>query len=229
MTALYALWLPILLSAVIVFVVSSLIHTVLPWHKNDYRKIPNEDKVMGGVASVGDPAGRLHDPAPVEHAGSTLTGVCREDEQRPGVDDDRLAQRPHVDGEQSGVMVPLFGCRRAFRCLCRRSRAAGRSTLCSRFPVGWSDCIHRILGRALANVDLVSAVLEHDHQGDHRWIGLRAPDGSDLRLDVAALAAPCAVTSFQGLAALSAAAGSIRFVEDQHRSVNLCAASALRD
>ena len=30
------LWLPVVLSAVIVFVVSSIIHTPLPWHKSDY-------------------------------------------------------------------------------------------------------------------------------------------------------------------------------------------------
>ncbi len=36
MVALQALWLPILLSAVIVFVGSSIIHMALPWHKNDY-------------------------------------------------------------------------------------------------------------------------------------------------------------------------------------------------
>jgi len=46
MTELSTLWLPILLSSVIVFVVSSVIHMALPWHKNDYPRVPNEDKVM---------------------------------------------------------------------------------------------------------------------------------------------------------------------------------------
>jgi hypothetical protein len=49
MTGLHALWLPILLSAVIVFVASSLIHMVLPWHKNDYPRMQNEDKVMDAL------------------------------------------------------------------------------------------------------------------------------------------------------------------------------------
>jgi type IV secretory pathway component VirB8 len=39
------LWFPILLSAVIVFVASSIIRMLLPIHKNDYRKLPEEDKV----------------------------------------------------------------------------------------------------------------------------------------------------------------------------------------
>jgi hypothetical protein len=41
-----ALWLPILLSAVIVFVASSIIHMVLPYHKSDYQKLPDEDKLL---------------------------------------------------------------------------------------------------------------------------------------------------------------------------------------
>lgn len=41
-----ALWLPIITSAVLVFVASSLIHMVLRWHNNDYGKLANEDEVM---------------------------------------------------------------------------------------------------------------------------------------------------------------------------------------
>jgi hypothetical protein len=45
MDTLFALWLPILLSAVVVFVVSSLIHMVFKWHASDYRGLPNEEAV----------------------------------------------------------------------------------------------------------------------------------------------------------------------------------------
>ena len=45
MTELSALWLPILLSSVIVFVASSIIHMATPMHKNDCRSLPDEDKV----------------------------------------------------------------------------------------------------------------------------------------------------------------------------------------
>ena len=40
-----ALWLPILLSAVMVFVASTLIHMVLKYHASDYRALPNEDAI----------------------------------------------------------------------------------------------------------------------------------------------------------------------------------------
>jgi hypothetical protein len=46
MTGLTALWLPILLASVIVFVASSIIHMALPWHKSDYRRVPSEDRLM---------------------------------------------------------------------------------------------------------------------------------------------------------------------------------------
>ncbi|MBC7791989.1 MAG: hypothetical protein H7Z74_18740, partial [Anaerolineae bacterium] len=49
MTGLIMLWLPIILSAVIVFVVSSIIHMALPWHKSDYPKVPNEDQVRNAL------------------------------------------------------------------------------------------------------------------------------------------------------------------------------------
>jgi hypothetical protein len=41
-----SLWLPILLSAVIVFFASSILHMVLKHHKSDYKMMPGEDQVM---------------------------------------------------------------------------------------------------------------------------------------------------------------------------------------
>jgi len=46
MVPLAALWFPILLSAVIVFVASSIMHMVLPYHRNDYSQLPDEDKIL---------------------------------------------------------------------------------------------------------------------------------------------------------------------------------------
>jgi hypothetical protein len=46
MVPLAALWLPILLSAVFVFVASSLIHMVLGYHSSDYQKLPDEEKIL---------------------------------------------------------------------------------------------------------------------------------------------------------------------------------------
>jgi hypothetical protein len=57
MTALHLLWLPILLSAVVVFFVSSVIHMASPWHKNDYPKVPNEDAVRDAIRPLNIPPG----------------------------------------------------------------------------------------------------------------------------------------------------------------------------
>jgi hypothetical protein len=49
MIALSALWLPIVLSAVIVFFASFVMHMLLTYHRGDYKKLPGEEKVMGAV------------------------------------------------------------------------------------------------------------------------------------------------------------------------------------
>ena len=57
MTGLVALAVPILLSAVIVFFASSIIHMLLPWHRNDYPKVPNEDAVADALRPFAIPPG----------------------------------------------------------------------------------------------------------------------------------------------------------------------------
>ena len=52
MVSLAALWLPILLSAVIVFVASSIIHMLLPYHRSDYRQLPDEDRVLTALRAA---------------------------------------------------------------------------------------------------------------------------------------------------------------------------------
>ena len=53
MVPLTALWLPILLSAVIVFIASSILHMVLPYHKSDYHPLPDEDKLLAALRGAG--------------------------------------------------------------------------------------------------------------------------------------------------------------------------------
>lgn len=46
MVTLAQLWVPILVSAVFVFIVSSILHMVIPIHKGDFKKMPDEDRVL---------------------------------------------------------------------------------------------------------------------------------------------------------------------------------------
>src|SRR5215468_9936255 len=49
MVPLSALWLPIVLSAVIVFVGSSILHMLLKYHASDYHQLGNEDQVLAAL------------------------------------------------------------------------------------------------------------------------------------------------------------------------------------
>ncbi len=57
MTPLAALWLPILLSAVFVFVVSSIIHMAPLWHRTDYPAPPDQDRIMDALRPFAIPPG----------------------------------------------------------------------------------------------------------------------------------------------------------------------------
>jgi hypothetical protein len=46
------LWLPILLSAVLVFIASSLLHMMLPYHKSDFGNTPNESAVLDALRHI---------------------------------------------------------------------------------------------------------------------------------------------------------------------------------
>ena len=62
MVPVMSLWLPILLSAVVVFVVSSILHMVLPYHRSDFKGVPKEADVMDALRPFAIPPGDYHMP-----------------------------------------------------------------------------------------------------------------------------------------------------------------------
>ena len=62
MALLAAYWLPILLSAVAVFILSSIIHMVLGYHANDYKGLPNEKQVLDDLRKLNIPDGNYSFP-----------------------------------------------------------------------------------------------------------------------------------------------------------------------
>jgi hypothetical protein len=79
MISLIALWLPIVVAAVIVFVASAIIHMGPFWHRSDYPKMKNEDQVMDALRPLNVPPGdyfmpracdarEMRDPAFLEKA-----------------------------------------------------------------------------------------------------------------------------------------------------------------
>lgn len=59
-----SLLIPILVAAVLVFVVSSIIHMMLNYHKNDFRQVPSEDAVMDALRPFDIPPGDYVVPCP---------------------------------------------------------------------------------------------------------------------------------------------------------------------
>lgn len=62
MVSILSLWLPILVSAVAVFFVSWIIHMLLPYHRNDFDKLPDEEAVMDALRGFDLPEGDYHFP-----------------------------------------------------------------------------------------------------------------------------------------------------------------------
>lgn len=52
-----ALWLPILVAAVLVFVISSIIHMVLGYHNSDFSGVPDEESLRAAIRPLGIPPG----------------------------------------------------------------------------------------------------------------------------------------------------------------------------
>lgn len=68
MVELQALWLPILVSAVFMFIASSIIHMAPLWHKSDYPAAPNQDKVQEALRPFNIPPGNYMLPRCNTHA-----------------------------------------------------------------------------------------------------------------------------------------------------------------
>lgn len=62
MVPLMSLWIPILLSAVIVFVASSVIHMLLRYHGNNFSRVKSEEEVMAALRPFGIPPGEYMMP-----------------------------------------------------------------------------------------------------------------------------------------------------------------------
>jgi len=67
MVPILSLWFPILLSAILVFAASSIIHMVLGYHNSDSSKLPNEEGVMDALRPFDLPPGEYVFPKPDSH------------------------------------------------------------------------------------------------------------------------------------------------------------------
>jgi hypothetical protein len=80
-----ALFLPALISAVLVFIASSLIHMVIKWHKGEYKTLSNEDEVRAAI--------RRSSPVP----GKYVMPFCKDSKEMESADMQRkMAEGPNV-------------------------------------------------------------------------------------------------------------------------------------
>jgi hypothetical protein len=62
MVSIGSLWLPIVVSAVIAFVASSIVWMVLKHHKNDWVKLPDEEGILAAMRKAGVKPGQYGFP-----------------------------------------------------------------------------------------------------------------------------------------------------------------------
>ena len=59
-----SLWLPVLVSAVLVFIASSVLHMAVPWHRGDFATLPSEERAMESLRPLAIPPGDYMVPRP---------------------------------------------------------------------------------------------------------------------------------------------------------------------
>lgn len=100
-----ALWLPILVSAVAVFVVSSIIHMGPFWHRSDYPRLATEDRVLDALRPIGVPPGDYLMPRPASTAEMKSPAFLEKMKRGPAV---LMTVFPPWSGSMAGNLTQWF-------------------------------------------------------------------------------------------------------------------------
>ena len=186
MVPLITLWLPILLAAMIVFVASAIMHTVLPYHKSDCQQIPDEALVLAALRTAGLKRGYYHFPF-TSHKEMKSPAVIEKYRQGPVGMMTVLPSGPPVMPKFLGMWFPyclIIGVFVAY--LTGHTVAPGAS-----YPAVFSRRRHRCVPGLWSGTaeqwNLEGTTVGHDHQGSHRRACLRHVDRGHLRLALASL------------------------------------------
>ncbi len=181
------LWLPIVVSGVVVFFMSALVWTVMPHHKKDWQGLPNEDAVLAAM--------RTSPLAPGQYAMPFIFDPKLRDD--PAMKE-RIAKGPNgyftVIPTGSPAMGPMMAKSLVYQphrlgagCVRRVAFAAGRR----RIPRGVphrrrdrDDVVHPGHG---TGVDLVRPAVADVQDAGHRRSRLWPGDGGNIRVALAKL------------------------------------------
>ena len=105
MTFLVALWLPILLSAVLVFLAAFAMWVVLPHHRTDFRPLPDEEALMGTLRSQGVEPGMYSFPWQEREEGHTESYLEKVRQGPVGI---LLVARPETRLTMTPALVQSF-------------------------------------------------------------------------------------------------------------------------
>jgi hypothetical protein len=81
--SLTALWFPVLLAAILIFVVSSIIHMLLNYHRADHAALPDESKVLSAMRDAGVGPGDYFFPHGCDRKEMTSPEMIKKFEQGP--------------------------------------------------------------------------------------------------------------------------------------------------
>lgn len=105
MISLTQLVLPAILAGVLVFVVSSIVHMLTPWHAGDFQKLPNEDAVLAALRPFNLIPGEYVAPRP---AGMKDMGTPEFQEKRRRGPNLMMNVLPNVDSSMGRSLTLWF-------------------------------------------------------------------------------------------------------------------------
>ena len=189
MGLLLSLWAPILLSAVAVFIASSLIHMVLGYHKHDYAAIPSEDAVMEALRKFNIPRGDYIVPHPRNTEYMKSAEYDEKLKTGPAFSMTLMSGKFEM-GKTLRAVVRLHRRHERLRGVPGDPRGGPGRIVPPRVPRRGSHDLRELRFRPLADLDLVPAQVGDDREGEPRRADLRGPDGRHFRLAVAPVRDP---------------------------------------
>lgn len=105
MVSLTSLLLPMLVSAVLVFLASFILHMVIPFHRNDIKKVPQEDEFLAAIRGFNLPAGDYAAPHADSPAAMKDPAFIEKREKGPTV---IMTTSPGAPPPMSGTLTKWF-------------------------------------------------------------------------------------------------------------------------